>query len=326
MTNEFWKDRTALITGAAGYLGHTLADELRRRGARVLGVDVATPKRTFAGEVFVQDLRDAAAMASLLEKHDVRTCFHLAGQAGVAESHRNPVAAFEANAVLTWSLLEACRRAPRPPEVVAVSSNHVYGDQEHAPTPESAALNATQPYAASKACGDIAARCFAASYGLPVAIARITNTYGSVDPHSKHLVTGTILAALRGERPVITGHPLSQKGYLFIDDTIGAFIHLAERIGPLRLAGEAFNFCPDEPITVRDMMLTVLRVAGRADLAPVEPKQPPEHPEREHLSNRKAADILGWRPAHSLEDGLKRAVAELAQATGTTAPSAGKAR
>lgn len=318
----FWTGRPVLVTGAAGYLGRTLAAEVAARGARVLGVDLVSPRHGFPGDVLAVDLRDIPAVSALLAERGIRTCFHLAGQAGVPQSQADPAAAFEANVRATWCLLDACRRCNPPPEVVVASSNHIYGPQETRPTPEGASLRGTGPYAVSKACADMVAQCFARSYGLPVAIARITNTFGGADPHADHLVTGTILAVLRGEGPVIRGDGRSEKGYLYIRDTVEAFLHLAERIGPLRLGGEAFNFVPDAPVAVQDMVATILRVAGRTDLSPVVLGQAGRPVEREHLSNTKAARVLGWRPRYSLEAGIAEVIQGLAHHTGLP-PAAG---
>lgn len=308
----FWKDRPTLVTGCSGYLARALTAELASRGARVLGLDRHPPAGTFPSETAVLDLRDTRALSQLLDARGIRTIFHLAGQSGVHASAVDPAAAFEANALVTWSLLDAVRRSAAPAETVAVSSNHVYGSHPTRPTPEDAALLATAPYAASKACGDIAARCFAQSYGLAVGVARITNTFGGADPHSKHLITSTISAALRGEPPVVTGNPASRKGYLYISDTIEALVLLAERLGPLGLRGEAFNFCPDESWTVLEVVAAALKASGRGDLVATLPAVPPHEPETEHLSNAKAAKVLGWRPRLSFADGLAHAVRDVA--------------
>ena len=310
----FWSDRSVFVTGVGGYLGRALVAELGRRGARVIGFDRVDPQPADGLRALVLgDLRDPGRVREVLQSHAVRTCFHLAGQAGVAGAQADPVQAFEANCQATWCVLEACRLYGELSEAVVASSNHVYGAQTVAPYQEDAALNGFGMYAASKACADIVARSYAKTYGLPIGIARITNTFGGRDHHKDHLVTGTILAILRGDAPVIRGSGRSVKGYMYVRDTVDAFLVLAESVRTLGLAGEAFNFAPDEPVSVRDMVTAILRVAGHDDLQPVILGQDETPCEHEHLSNAKARRVLGWRPRFTLEAGIAEAIRDLSE-------------
>lgn len=312
--SAFWSHRPVLITGAGGYLGRALAPTLARHGARVVGLDLTDPGDTPGlAELVRGDLRDAGRVREVLQRHAIRTCFHLAGQPGVAESQAEPLRAFETNCQATWCVLEACRLYGRLDEIVVASSNHVYGAQPTTPCAEDAALNGSGIYAASKASADILARAYASTYRLPVGIARITNTFGGHDHHKEHLVTGTLLAVLRGEAPVIRSGGRSVKGYMYIADTVEAFRLLAERIAPLGLGGEAFNFAPDKPVAVRDLVETILRVAGRGDLKPVILGHDDAPPEREHLSSAKARRTLDWRPRYTLESGIAAAIRDLSE-------------
>jgi CDP-glucose 4,6-dehydratase len=310
----FWRERPVLLTGAAGYLGRALAGQLGERGARVIGFDRVDPGPIPGiARLLTGDLGDTGRVRDELERHAIRTLFHLAGQPGVAASQADPAGAFETNCRVTWCVLEACRLYGRLTEIVVASSNHVYGAQTATPFAEDAPLNGLGAYAASKACADLLARSYAQTCRLPVGVARITNTYGGHDHHKEHLVTATLLAVRRGEAPIIRSSGWSVKGYLYIGDTVEAFRVLAERLGELRLAGEAFNFAPDEPISVRDLVATILRVAGRDDLEPVVLGHDDGPPEREHLSNAKARRVLGWRPRYTLEAGIEAALRDVTE-------------
>src|SRR5439155_14452220 len=98
---------------------------------------------------------------------------------------------------------------------------------------EDAALNGLGIYAASKACADIVARSYARTYGLPIGIARITNTFGGRDHHKDHLVTATILAIVRGDAPAIRSSGRAVRGYMYVRDTVEAFLALAESVRTL---------------------------------------------------------------------------------------------
>ena len=315
---SFWKDRSVVMTGASGYLARRLSIEVRGRGARVHGIDMRPLADDAPFDGFTRgQLFDIDATAEVLRRAGAKTCFHLAGQSGVSASQKNPVEAFDANARAVWCFLEACRRAGGIEEIVFTSSNHVYGPQASQPTAEDAPLNSDVVYGASKACGDIIARCYADSYGVPVVTARITNSYGGEDPHTDHLIAGTIRSVLRGERPVIRGNGTAVKGWLYIEDTIDALIALAEQCRSKRLAGRAFNVAPGESITVRDTVQRVLEVMEREDLVPEVRGDPKAVEEREELAIDRITRAIGWRPKYSLEAGLRRAVEDYRQALET---------
>ena len=172
----------------------------------------------------------------------------------------------------TFNLLEAAKQLRADgglAAIVAVSSNHVYGHQDHRPTVETAPLNGAGMYAASKLCGDVLARCYGKSYGLPVGIARMTNSYGGDDHHVAHIITGSILSTLRGERPVIKQSGRDLKGYLYIEDTVAGLLAVAEGVaGSAELAGEAFNLVPDAAITTLELVGAIIAAAD-TNLEPI---------------------------------------------------------
>ena len=103
-----------------------------------------------------------------------------------------------------------------------------YGEQTTMPTSEDASLNGHGMYAATKLASDVLARAFGKSHGLPVGIARITNSYGGDDHHITHIVTATILSALKNESPIIKQSGRDRKGYSYIKDTVAGIMAIAE--------------------------------------------------------------------------------------------------
>ena len=305
---NIWENRRVLLTGAGGFLSKVLLKELSSRGAQITAVDRVEPTVEYPNVNFVEgNVLETPIVVETLKKHDIQTCFHLAGMSSVKGCQENPAAAFEANCEATLTFLEGCRQYGKATEIVVTSSNHVYGDQNISPTPEDAPLNGFVAYAASKACGDIISRCYGKSYGLPVGVARITNTFGGHDPHTKHLITGTIASYANGERPVVRGSGNDTKGFLYIADTIAGLIALAENISDKQLAGEVFNFVPDSPMQV----LKVVKRIGELMDSSLEPDVlgSSEHEdEHEHLSNAHAKKVLGWSPQFSYDEGFKQAI------------------
>lgn len=310
MANEFWNGRSVLVTGANGFIGSWVIRTLVDLGAKVTGFDKSdVGALSLQGdarsriELVLGDLTDQELLERTLTNRAVKTVIHLGAQSNIGFAKGGPVPAFESNIRGSWTVLEACRSTGVPETVAIASSNTVYGDQETAPFDESFALNANNPYASSKACTDILARCYAATYGLPVAIARATNTYGGADPNLTRIVPDTLRRIIRGERPVIRSDGSPAKGYLYIKDTVSAYLTLGERAAEEQVRGRAFNFHPDEPITVLDLVKTMVKVAGRPDLDP-EVRGEATNREYEFLANKRAAAVLGWKPAYTLEQGL----------------------
>lgn len=311
MTDGFWRGRQVLVTGANGFIGAWLIRTLLDQGANVTGFDRSEEGalRLHNGvrgriTLVVGDLNDAALLDRTLGGGGIQTVFHLGAQSNIGFAKGAPAAAFESNIRGSWTLLEACRVGGGPETIVIASSNTVYGEQPQAPFEEGFALNAENPYAASKACTDILARCYAGTYGLPVAVARATNTYGGADPNLARIVPDTLLRILRGERPEIRSDGTPAKGYLYIKDTVSAYLTLGERAADDPVRGQAFNFHPDEPTNVLELVRAMVSVADRADLEPTVLGAPGKY-EYEFLSNRRAADVLDWRPQYTLEAGLR---------------------
>jgi CDP-glucose 4,6-dehydratase len=308
---EFWNKRNVLVTGCSGYLGRVLTAELLNRGAVVSGIDLKDLGCGTKVSFRSGSLTDIPFVRRMVEEWEVQTCFHLAGIPGVGYSHANPVDAFRANTEATWTFLEACRLYGRLSEIIVTSSNHVYGHQEDVPSIESSPLNGTGTYATSKACADLICRCYGKSYQMPVGIARITNSFGGADPHTEHLITGTIRSVLRGERPVIRSTGLSKKGFLYIEDTIRGLLTFAEGLQKAKLHGEAINFVPDTTHTILEVVQVILAATGALHLCPLVLGETGDAIEQEHLSNTKALQLLGWKPQHTLAEGVARAIHDM---------------
>jgi nucleoside-diphosphate-sugar epimerase len=217
--------------------------------------------------------------------------FHLAAQTTVPAAREDPVGTYESNVALAW------RTVAQAPRSVFASTDQVYGPDPPLPTPETAPLDPEGPYAASKAAADLLVR------QLPgVVVARLVNVYGPGDRHGSRLVPGTIAAVRAGRAPVIRGTGESARDLLFVEDAVAALLALADD----GVAGEAYNVGTGTAHTVREVVDTVLRVAG-SDL---EPEVLGEAALGE--GGRRAVDVakiraaVGWEPATSLEQGLQR--------------------
>ncbi len=205
-------------------------------------------------------------------------------------------------------MLEAVRRSPAVEQVLLASSDKAYGVQPRLPYDETMPLLAEEPYDASKACAELLARTYRASYGTPVAITRCANLYGPGDRNWRRLVPGTLRSVLRGEPPVIRSDGSLVRDYLYVKDAVSAYLRLAEAMAAdPALAGEAFNVSAELPLTVTEMVRRVQDAAGTSFEPVIVDDAVGEIPEQ-HLSARKAREVLGWEPAYSLEQGLAETV------------------
>ena len=311
-----WRDRPVLVTGATGLLGSWLVDALLEREALVVClVRDLVPMSRFALEglqdrviVAFGDVRDQATLERVLGEREIRTVFHLAAQTIVTIANRNPVSTFETNVAGTWALLEACRRSPLVSEIVVASSDKAYGDQEVLPYSEDTPLQGRHPYDASKSCADLVAQSYATTWGLPVTVTRCGNFYGGGDLNFNRVVPGTIRDVLAGRPPVIRSDGSYVRDYLYVEDGAAAYLTVAEALAADRgLAGRAFNFSLEEPLTVLEMVERILAVMG-SDLRPEIRNEVSNEIRAQYLDSSRARTELGWRPIVGLDEGLRRTV------------------
>ena len=314
----FWNDRRVLVTGATGLIGSWLVKALLEREARVVAlVQDADPQselyRSGAIErvaVVQGALEDFWALERAINTHDVEAVFHLGAQTLVGAAHRSPLPTFEANIRGTYHVLEACRlHGGLVRRVVIASSDKAYGEPPRLPYDETFPLHGRHPYEVSKSCADLLAQAYHHTYALPVAIARCGNVYGGGDLHWSRIVPGTIRALLGGERPVIRSDGTFVRDYLYVKDAVLAYLQLAERLEERSVAGEAFNFSAEQPMTVRAMVQAIQRVLRATHLEPQVLNQATGELRSQYLSAAKARQLLSWAPAVDLETGLEETIA-----------------
>lgn len=317
MSDRFWHGRPVLVTGASGLLGSWLVAALHERGARVVTlVRDLVPDALFhtsdaaaRSTIVLGDICDGALVERVLAEYEIDAVFHLAAQTIVEHAQRNPVGTLRANIEGTWEVLDACRRSGRPTRIVVASSDKAYGDQPVLPYTEDQPLEGRHPYDVSKSCCDLIAQAYANSYGLPVAITRCGNLYGGGDLNFNRLVPGTVRSLLAGERPVLRSDGSPQRDYIYVEDAAAAYLQLAERTHEAGIAGEAWNFSTESPLTALAMTEAITGAVGRPDLEPLVEAIAHHEIQDQFLSAAKARAVLGWEPLHGLEEGLRRTVA-----------------
>ena len=141
---------------------------------------------------------DYESILRILTEYEISAVFHLAAQTIVGTANRGPLPTFESNVRGTYTLLEACRASSTLGDgverVVVASSDKAYGSHDELPCREDFALRPRFPYDVSKACADLLAGSYAASYGMPVAVTRLANVYGAGDLNWSRIVPDGVSA------------------------------------------------------------------------------------------------------------------------------------
>jgi len=316
--DAFWKNRSVLVTGGAGFIGYALATALVRKGARVFVLDVkpSLPSFTFGAYdarkkiSYVRgSITSKKTVDKILKGRKIKTVFHLAAEAIVSKANKNPLRALEANARGTWVLLESARHTGSVREIVVASSDKAYGAHDKLPYREEAALQGLNPYDCSKSCADLIAQMYAHAFWMPITVARCGNVYGPGDTHWTRLIPDSFRCSAKGRVLDIRSDGSYRRDWIYIDDIVDAYLVLARKTQ--QHAGEAFNIGNNKPLTVLQILSHVKRTMP--DLRYQILNTARNEIRNQYLDSRKAIRLLKWRPRTSLASGVQNTAAWYAQ-------------
>jgi CDP-glucose 4,6-dehydratase len=310
--------KSALVTGARGFVGAWLAKGLLAQGARVTSFD----RRPRSGRPSILamlgvdgevdevegDLVDREHFERVLREREIDTVFHLAAETIVGTVQADPVQGFESNVRGTWTVLQACRDHGVE-RVVFASSDKAYGAHEELPYREDFNLQPTAPYEASKAAADLIARSYYTSFGLPVAVTRFANIYGGGDLNFSRLIPEAVSAAVDGRRPVLRSDGSPERDFLYVEDAVSAYLAIAAGLERDDVRGEAFNAGGGRPYPVREVVEIIARLSDTGVEPDIRGEGNPEGEiDRQYVDPAKLRDTLGWEPSVDLEEGLRRTI------------------
>jgi dTDP-glucose 4,6-dehydratase len=318
---------TWLVTGGAGFIGGNFVIDAVNKGIRIVNLDALTyagnldtlsPLRDDPNHRFVHgDIGDADLVASLLAEHRPDAVLNFAAESHVDRSIDGPVAFVQTNVVGTLALLEQVRdywrglegRAKDDFRFLHVSTDEVYGSLgDSGKVTEETPYAPNSPYSASKAASDHLVRAFHHTYGLPVLTTNCSNNYGPYQFPEK-LVPLTIAKALAGEPLPIYGDGRNVRDWLYVGDHCTAIGTVLER----GRVGETYNVGGDaerENIVVVETLCRLLderrpREDGKPRFSQVTyVADRPGHDRRYAIDASKLKGELGWRPAHSFDQGM----------------------
>jgi nucleoside-diphosphate-sugar epimerase len=289
-----------VVTGAAGFIGSTLARALESQGHDVAGVDAFTDyydvaeKEANADGLEVQRLDLAAAD---LELDGIDGVFHLAGQPGVRSFGEAFPSYVRGNVLATQRVFEACARARV--RVVFSSSSSVYGDTEAYPTPEEAEPRPISPYGVTKLTGEQLAYAYERAFGLDAVVLRYFTVYGPRQRPDMFFRRVCELL-LSGGTLQIYGSGGQSRSFTFVDDAVAATIAAMERAP----RGAVLNVGGGEEATMLDAIALLERTSGRRlDVQHVDAAK--GDVSRTSADVTRIRDVLGWSPQTSLARGLE---------------------
>jgi UDP-glucose 4-epimerase len=303
---------TYLVTGAAGFIGRSIAAELLARGKRVRGIDnFSTGKRENlsgleAMDFIEADINDAEAVAEACR--GVECIFHEAAIPSVPRSVEDPITSNHAGVTGTVQLPVAAKNA-KVRRVVYAGSSSVYGSAPELPKSESMAPSPISPYAVTKLAGEYYLQSFAKVYGMETVTIRYFNVFGPhQDPtsHYSGVLAIFTLKMLAGETPTIHGDGEQSRDFTFIQNVVHANL-LASEAPADRVSGKVFNVATGHRVTLNqavDILREVTGYTGEVRYAP----------ERAGDVKHSLADIsrpkenFGYEPQVLFREGLERTV------------------
>jgi len=306
-----------LITGHTGFKGAWLSLWLRRMGARLTGYALAptsTPNLwdIVGGEMpwVLGDVRDAARFSDAVRNADPQIVIHMAAQALVRESYRDPLGTYATNVLGTGALLQACRELKALECVVVVTSDKVYENfGAGRPFEEGDRLGGHDPYSNSKACTEMLTGSFRESFfkdGPPLATVRAGNVIGGGDWSEDRFIPDCV-RGLATRTPVLLRYPDAVRPWQHVLEPLGGYLALAQALVQAPdSAPRAVNFGPD-PASFCAVRQVVDAFSARFAGRPGWERDGSAHPAEAGaltLSSALAARALGWRPKLTIAESL----------------------
>ena len=320
-SRAFWQGKRVLLTGHTGFKGAWLALWLQRLGAEVTGVALAAPTKVNLFELAqvaqgmtsnICDIRDAQAVAALARQAQPDVVIHLAAQALVRASYREPLQTFSTNIMGTAHVLDALRGLQCARVAVMVTTDKVYRNLEHPyPYREEDTLGGHDPYSASKAASELVIASYRDAYlsqqGVAIASARAGNVIGGGDWAEDRLIPDCVRAWQAGQTLTIR-RPHAIRPWQHVLEPLAGYLRLAEVLWRQPGLADAYNFGPhtEEAATVKQVV-ELARSPYKVCATSYENDSDELHEAGWlALETAKARTHLGVRPRWTLTDAVRR--------------------
>lgn len=312
------KFRKILVTGADGFIGSHLTEELVLRGYNVRAfvfynsfnswgwLDYADEKIKKNIEIFSGDIRDPHGVKTAMKGCDA--VLHLAALIAIPYSYHSPNVYVDTNVKGTLNILQAAREGGVK-KIIHTSTSEVYGTAKTVPIKEDHPLQPQSPYSASKIAADQIALSFYYSFDTPVTILRPFNTYGPRQS-ARAVIPTVITQILSGQKTIKLGLLSPTRDFNYIKDTVSGFIASLETS---KIEGETINLGTNRETSIGEVAEFISGLIGQTVKIKTDEKRlRPKKSEVDRLlaSNAKAKKMLGWKPAYAGKEGLKKGLIE----------------
>ena len=321
---DFWRGKRVLVTGHSGFKGAWLTIWLHRLGAEVTGISlppITNPDLFTLAKVeqlcqsHFCDIRDEKSIAKQISEIRPDIVFHLAAQALVRASYRNPLETFATNVMGTAHVLDALKGLDNTRVAVIVTTDKVYQNWEWLwPYREDDALGGHDPYSASKAASEMVVagyrQAFLSAQGVATASARAGNVIGGGDWSEDRLIPDAVRAWQTGN-PLHIRHPDAIRPWQHVLEPLAGYVVLAQKLWEQPLLSGAYNFGPNtsEVASVRDVVELASNAFDKGGLRYGEIDEGPHEAGQLALENSKARLALGVAPLWSLTEAVNRTIA-----------------
>ncbi len=308
--------KKVLVTGADGFIGSHLAEELVRNGYEVKAFVCYNSFNTWGWldslpetimeqiEVFQGDIRDPHGVGQALKGTDA--VFHLAALIAIPFSYHSPDTYIDTNIKGTLNVLHAAGRHDVS-RVLITSTSEVYGTARYVPIDEKHPFQGQSPYSASKIGADRLAESFYRSFQLPVTIVRPFNTYGPRQS-ARAVIPSIIIQLLSGKKTIRLGALSPTRDFNYVKDTVNGFLEIYRSAGTI---GEEINIATQKEISIGDLAEKLINmIAPDGKIICDEQRLRPSRSEVRRLcgSNEKIKRLTDWQVRYSLEEGLKHTI------------------
>ena len=306
------KNKNVLITGADGFIGSHLVDQLLKKNCSIRAMtlynsfnswgwlDSFDKKKLKQIDIFPGDIRDKKSIMNACKGIDI--IFHLASLIAIPHSYHSPYAYLETNASGALNLYESCLDLPIE-KIIHTSTSEVYGESNRVPIDEKSKIIARSPYAATKIAADQIAYSYFSSFNLPITVIRPFNTFGP--RQSNRAIIPTIISQILTKKYISLGSLYPTRDFTYIEDTVSAFIKISESN---KTNGEVINIGSGFEISIGDLVKLIQDIMGtniqvKSDKKRIRPKNGEVY--RLKSSIKLAKKIAKWEPRYKGKAGLK---------------------
>jgi dTDP-glucose 4,6-dehydratase len=308
-----------LVTGADGFIGSHLVEELVNKGENVRAfvyynsfntwgwIDILPQEVKDKIEIFMGDIRDPNGVRKAMEGIDI--VYHLAALITIPFSYHSPDSYVDTNIKGTLNILQAAKDY-KTKRVIITSTSEVYGTAQYVPIDENHPYQGQSPYSATKIGADRLAESFYRSFQMPITIVRPFNTYGPRQS-ARAVIPAIIIQLLSGKTEIEMGSLTPTRDFNFVKDTVKGFIAIAESD---KTIGEEVNIATQKEISMGDLaQILINKINPEARIITNDERLRPENSEVNRLlgSNQKIKQLTTWTPQYTLEQGLDETIAFL---------------